>query len=220
MRSLQLQNNIHIYAQVVGSILYAATVSRLDLAHAASVLSGYISKWNDSHWSSAKHLLRYIKGTAHLTLTFNDQPQSLAFADADWGGNMDTCRSTTGYLFKVFGGAVAWKSRHQPTVALSTTEAEYMASADASRQAIWIRLFLDNLGLGLGDKPLQIYNDNAGTVALAKNPVHHERTKHIALRHHFIRENVEDGTVSLHHISTENNLADCHEACLDFDQLP
>ena len=198
----------HPYAQVVGSILYAATVSRPDLAHAASVLSGYISKWNDSHWFAAKHLLRYIKGTLDLSLTFSDQPMSLAFADADWGGDMDTHRSTTGYLFKVFGGAVAWKSRRQPTVALSTTEAEYMASADASRQAIWIRLFLDNLGLGLGDKPLQIYNDNAGTVSLAKNPVHHERTKHIALRHHFIREKVEDGTVSLHHIATENNLAD------------
>ena len=121
---------------------------------------------------------------------------------------MDTRRSTTGYVFKVFGGAVAWRSRRQPTVALSTTEAEYMASSDASRQAIWIRLFLDNLGLGLGDQPLQIYNDS-GTIALAKNPVRHERTKHIALQHHFIREKVEDGTVSLLHIPTENNLADC-----------
>ena len=118
----------HPYAQVVGSILSAATVSRPDLAHAASVLSGYISKWNYSHWSAAKHLLRYIRGTLDLSLTFSDQPISLAFADADWGGNMDTCRSTTGYLFKVFGGAVAWRSRRQPTVALSTTEAEYMAS--------------------------------------------------------------------------------------------
>ena len=87
---------------------------------------------------------------------------SLAFADADWVGHMDSRRSTTGYIFKVFGGATGWKSRLQPTVALSTTEAEYMAAAEAARQAIWICLFLDSLELGLGDKPLQIYNNNAG----------------------------------------------------------
>ena len=79
--------------------IYAATVSRPDLAHAASVLSAYISKWNETHWTAAKHLLRYIKGTISFTLTFNDQPQSTAFADADWGGDMDTRRSTTGYVF-------------------------------------------------------------------------------------------------------------------------
>jgi len=84
------------------------------------------------------------------------------------GGDLDTRRSTTGYVFKVYGGTVAWKSRRQPTVALSTTEAEYMASADAARQAIWLRLLLDDLQLGLGNKPLPIMNDNAGTIALSK----------------------------------------------------
>jgi len=92
----------------------------------------------------------------------------LGYADADWGDDLDTRRSTTGYVFKVYGGTVAWKSRRQPTVALSTTEAEYMASADAARQAIWLRLLLDGLQLGLGNKPFPIMNDNAGTIALSK----------------------------------------------------
>ena len=127
------------YPQAVGAILYASTVTRPDLSQAAGVLSRFISKWNESHWKAAKHLLRYIRGTSDLCLTFTAESGdriALGYADADWGGDLDTRRSTTGYVFKVYGGTVAWKSRRQPTVALSTTEAEYMASADAARQAI------------------------------------------------------------------------------------
>ncbi len=94
----------------------------------------------ERNWKAAKHLLRYIRGTSDLCLTFTAKSGdriALGHADADWGGDLDTQRSTTGYVFKVYGGTVAWKSRRQPTFALSTTEAEYMASADAARQAIW-----------------------------------------------------------------------------------
>jgi len=123
------------YPQIVGSILYASTVSRPDLAQPASVLSRFISKWNKSHYQAAKHLLRYIRGTSDLCLVFDGNCGKRiiqGYADAEWGGDLDTRRSTTGYLFRVYGGVVAWKSRRQPTVALSTTEAEYMASADAT----------------------------------------------------------------------------------------
>ena len=123
------------YPQIVGSILYASTVSRPDLAQPASVLSRFISKWNKSHYQAAKHLLRYIRGTSDLCLVFDGNCGKRiiqGYADAEWGGDLDTRRSTTGYLFRVYGGVVAWKSRRQPTFALSTTEAEYMASADAT----------------------------------------------------------------------------------------
>jgi hypothetical protein len=126
----------HPYAQVVGSILYASTISRPDLAQPVSVLSRFISKYSENHWKAAKHLLRYIRGTSDLALTFNADSGGrilLGYADADWGGDLDTRRSTTGHIFKVYGGVVAWKSRRQPTVALTTTEAEYMASADEAR---------------------------------------------------------------------------------------
>jgi len=125
------------YPQAV-SILYASTVTRPDLSQAPGVLSRFISKCNESHWKAAKHLLRYIRGTSDLCLTLTAESGdriALGYADADWGGDLDTRRSTTGYVIKVYGGTVAWKSRRQPTV-LSTTEAEYMASADAARQAI------------------------------------------------------------------------------------
>jgi hypothetical protein len=143
----------------------------------------------------------------------------MAYADADWAGDLDNRRSTTGYIFKIFGGAVAWKSRRQPTVANSTTEAEYMASSDATRQAIWIRLFLNGLGLDDGTKPFLILNDNNGAIALTKNPVHHERSKHIDIKHHFIREKVEDNTVTLLHVPSADNLADLLTKYLPKDTL-
>ncbi|KAE8542770.1 hypothetical protein D1P53_000832 [Cryptococcus gattii VGV] len=161
------------FPKLVGCILYAATVTRPDLAHAASVLSRFISKWNESHWLAAKHCLRYIRGTSDFSLVFDAH----------------SSKSTTGYVFKVYGGVVAWKSKRQPTVALSTTEAEYMASADAAKQAIWLRLLLEDIGLGL-------------------NPVNHEKSKHIDMRHHFIREKIEDKTVSLAHVPSVENIAD------------
>ena len=122
---------------------------------------------------------RYIRGTSDLCLTFTAESGdriALGYADADWGGDLDTRRSTTGYVFKVYGGTVAWKSRRQPTVALSTTEAEYMASADAARQAIWLRLLLDDLQLGLGNKPFP----------------HHERQRWYPLRSPKIRSITND----------------------------
>jgi hypothetical protein len=196
------------YAQLVGAVLYSSTVSQPDLSHAASVLSRYISKWSKTHFGAAKHLLRYLKGTKNYALIFKAVKQTVGYYDSDWGGNLDTQRSTTGYLFKIFEGVVSWRSRRQPTVALSTTEAECMASADAARQAIWLQQLLEDLQLGLGKDPFPIYNHNTDTVALSKNPVYHERSKHIGLQHHYLRERVEDGTISLLHIPSVNNIAD------------
>jgi hypothetical protein len=159
----------------------------------------------------AKHLLRYIRGTTDLGLTFDGdcgKQITLGYADADWGGDLDTRRSTTGYVFRVYGGVVAWKSRQQPTVALPTTEAEYMASADAAKQATWFRLLLDDLQLGpTKDSPIPILNDNNGCIAPSRNPVHQDKSKHIAMRPHFLREKVEDGAIDLSHVSSANNIA-------------
>lgn len=145
------------YPQIVGSVMYSATTSRPDLAYPAGVLARFIGKWSMSHYKAAKHLLRYIRGTTDLCLTFDAEAGKriiLGYADADWGGCLDTRRSTTGYLFKTFGGLVAWKSRRQPTVALSTAEAEIMASVDAGKQAVWLKRLLSDLNISL-DVPLK-----------------------------------------------------------------
>jgi hypothetical protein len=113
------------FAQVVGSLLYLSTITHPDLSYAANTLSRHLSKWNKDHWKAAKHLLRYIKGIRDLKLQYQgNKDKSLlvhAFADADYGGDLETRRSTTGYVFMAFGGPIAWKSCRQPTVALSTT---------------------------------------------------------------------------------------------------
>jgi len=124
------------YPQIVGSILYASTISRIDLSQPAAVLSRFVGKWNESHYQAAKHLLRYIRGTTDLSLVFyGDCGKRIiqGYADADWGRDLDTRRSTTVAISsKCMEEQLLGKSRWQPTVALSTTEAEYMASADAT----------------------------------------------------------------------------------------
>jgi hypothetical protein len=211
------------YPQMVGCVIYAMTVARPDLAQPASVLSRFVGKWNSSHFAAAKHLLRYIRGTSDLCLVYNgDSGKRIiqGYADADWGGDLDTRRSTTGYLFKVWGGLVAWKSKRQPTVALSTTEAEYMASSAATRQATWLRVLLNDLGAGLPvDEPISINNDNKGCIALSKNPVHHERSKHIDMQHHYLRQNVEEKKVSLDFVPSADNLADMLTKSLPYDTM-
>ncbi len=199
------------FPQLAGSILYAATIGRPDLSYHAGVLARYISKWNRSHYIAAQHVLRYIKATLHECLTFTSEQGKrilLGYADADWGGCLETRRSTTGYLFNAFGGTVAWKSRRQPTVALSTCEAEYMASCDAGRQGVWLKQLLSDIGLWTDNTPITILNDNQGAIALSKNPVKHAANKHIEMRHFWLRENVNAGILDLQHVPTEENQAD------------
>jgi hypothetical protein len=198
------------YPQIIGSVMYAATISRPDLSYAAGVLARFIGKWSMTHYQAAKHLLRYIRGTTDLCLTFDAEAGKrviLGYADADWGGCLDTRRSTTGYLFKTFGGLVAWKSRRQPTVALSTAEAEIMASVDAAKQAVWLKKLLSDLNISI-DVPVQIHNDNMGAIHLSQHPGSHDRTKHIDMRHLWLREKVVDGTVEMKHVPTNDNVAD------------
>jgi hypothetical protein len=185
------------YPAIVGSLMYAATITRPDIAQAVGLLARTATKWNMQHVHAAKHLLRYLQGTTDLCLTFDATSSKrvvLGYADADWGGCLDTRRLTTGYLFKTFGGPVAWKSRRQPTTALSTAEAKYMASSDAARQAIWLRRLLSDLGEL--PAPLPILNDNNACIQLSKNPVHHDRSKHIDMRRHFLRDRVRSNSSS------------------------
>jgi len=126
------------YREIVESLLYLSTITQPDISHAIGTLCRFMSKWNSKHIAAAKHILQYLKGTKTLALTFkcNVNSDPIGFADADWAGDKSNSHSTNGYLFSCFGGLICWKSRLQPTVAMSTTEAEYMASSDATRQAI------------------------------------------------------------------------------------
>ncbi|KAI7948915.1 hypothetical protein MJO29_010580 [Puccinia striiformis f. sp. tritici] len=130
-----------------------------------------------------------------------------ATSDADWAGDKSTLRSTTGYVFKFMDGAISWRSRLQPTVALSSTEAEYRAITEAGQEALWLMKLMKEIEIPV-QTPLELICDNLSAIHLAQNPVHHGRVKHVAIEHHWIREHVQEGTFKMKHAYTSNMIAD------------
>ena len=161
------------------------------------VVSRFLSNPGKEHWEGVKWILRYLKGTSKMCLYFrrrNDLTLQ-GFSDADLGGDLDSRKSTTGYIFTLGGTAVSWKSKLQSRVALSTTEAEYIAISEAAKEMIWLKNFLKELGKEQDVSPL--FSDSQSAIGLAKNPVFHSRCKHIQLKYHFIRDLINDGDLSL-----------------------
>lgn len=195
------------YQRLIGSLMYLAVCTRPDIAHAVSVLSQFNAKYTEEHWRSAKRVLRYLKGTVSHGLVFKKTGKYVqGFVDADWANDEQDRRSYTGFTFLLGGAAVSWESKKQRTVALSSTEAEYMALAEAAKEAIYVKGLLNEL-LGK-DLHIELFCDNQGAQKLACNPVFHNRTKHIDVRHHFIREAVENHMLKLSHVPTEKMVAD------------
>ena len=195
------------YQSLVGSLMYAMTGTRPDLAYAVSQLSQFNAKPTAIHLTAAKRVLRYLKGHADLGITYRDDDNSLnGYCDTDWGANEDR-KSISGYLFMLGGGAISWSSKKQSTVALSSTEAEYIALVQAAKESIWLQRLLSELGWTERDHKV-IWEDNQGAIALAVNPEYHACTKHIDIQYHFIRECVENDRIKLEYIPTAEQLAD------------
>ena len=158
-----------------------------------------------------KHVLRYIKGTLNQKLSYQKSKNGLGihgYSDADWGSSSDR-KSTTGYYFSLNeeGPAISWKSKKQPTVALSTCEAEYMALTAATQEALFLNMIVKDFSL-LTSSLVCIHGDNQGAIALVKNPVSHNRSKHIDIKYHFIREKYSNGLIDLKYVPTNDNIAD------------
>eukprot|EP00253_Pinus_taeda_P023034 PITA_23034 len=140
------------YASAVGSLMYAMVCTILDIAHAVGVLSRFMSKPGKEHWTAVKRVFRYLRGTSDYGLCYQGRPEldrvldTRGFVDADWAGDLDQRRSTSGYVFNLFGGEVNWMSKKQSVVALSTTEAEYMAATHASKEAVWLQRLCSSMG--------------------------------------------------------------------------
>jgi hypothetical protein len=206
------------YRKLVGSLLYASTHTRPDIAFAFGSLSRHLHAPGLSHWQAVKHLLRYIKGTIHYGLRFNNTDDNdddlFLHCDADYAGS-ETRKSTTGYVAIAAGGAVTWNSVLQRTVAKSTMEAEYVALAEAVKEALWISKLARELSAVQGEKlpgmptgPPIICSDNEAALILAKNPERHQKAKHIDIKYHFIRDEYEAGRIRLQRVSTDENRAD------------
>lgn len=172
------------------------------MSHAASQLSQFNDCFGRPHWIVAKRVLRYLKKTADFRITYKYGGSDLqGFVDADWTGSVHDRKSFTGYAFTMNGGCVSWDSRKQRTVALSSTEAEYMALSEAAKEAVYLRCLVQELGINADN--LTLSSDNLGAQMLASNPVFHARPKHIDIRHHFVRNIVESGLVRLRYLASE-----------------
>ncbi|GKD72256.1 hypothetical protein Tco_1330538, partial [Tanacetum coccineum] len=195
------------YASAVGSVMYTMVCTRLDIAHAVGVVSRFMSNPGREHYEAVKWLLCYLKGTSKTTLYFSIKEVVLeGLCDLDYGGCLDLGKSTTGYVFTVGGTTVSWMSRIQKCVAMSTTEAEYMAIVEAGKELVWLKNFLEQLDRAQTECVL--FLDNESAIHITKNPVFHGRTKHIKIRYHYIRELVSEGTLSLKKIRGAKNPAD------------
>jgi hypothetical protein len=196
------------FQSIIGSLLYIMLGTRPDIAYAVTKLAQFSANPSQEHVDKAKHICRYLLGTRDYTLIYDGTSQKglMAYTDSDWAADQLRRRSITGYFFKLANGIFCWRSHAQKTVALSSTEAEYMALSDCSRQAIWIKTLFSELGLTLNAIP--IYGDNQGSIFIGSNPVQEKRTKHIDIRYHYIRECIEDKKVELFFIEGSNNPAD------------
>ena len=196
------------YPALVGKLLYLSNCTRPDITAAVNYLSRFMSAPNELHWEQAKRVLRYVKGTMHYTLTFSGQcsPDPLCFQDASYADGPSR-RSRTGYVVLMCGAAIVWGSRLQTTVALSTVEAEYMSLAAACQELLHLRQLLNCLGVEFSG-PFRMFEDNQGCIALATNAVTTNRTKHIDVKYHFVRQCVQRHQVSVVWCPTADMLAD------------
>ena len=196
------------YQVVIGSLLYIMLGTRPDIAFAVTKLAQFSANPSDEHLKKALHVCRYLAGTKDYRLVYDGRKGEgiNAMTDSDWGSDPTTRRSQTGYFVSLASGAFSWTSRAQKTIAHSSTEAEYMALSDCSRQCVWVHQLFGELGYKV--KPIQISGDNQGSIFIASNPVVDKRSKHVEIRFHYIRDVIARGLVEVTFIPGEENPAD------------
>jgi len=173
-------------AALVGSLLYLSTTTRPDIAFAVGVLSRFMSCPEQDHMRAAKGVLRYLRGTTRLGVMHGGSEALQGYVDADWAGDIDGRRSTTGFIFTLNGGPITWESKRQSTVATLTAEAKYEAAAMATKEALWLRRLLLALSVVSGAVPMG--EDNQSCLALVNNPEATGRTKHVDVAYHMVRD--------------------------------
>ncbi|CAM8956687.1 unnamed protein product [Rhodiola kirilowii] len=203
-----------LYRSMIGSLLYL-TASRPDTAYVVGVCARYQADPKESHLLQVKRIIKYVCGTVDFGIwcTKDANPHLVGFCDADWAGNAEDRKSTSGGCFFLGNNLVSWFSKKKNSISLSTAEAEYIAARICCTQLLWMKQMLSEYGVE--QKEMTMYCDNMSAISISKNPVQHSRTKHIDIRHHFIRELVEQKVVTLKHVTTDKQLADIFTKPLD-----
>lgn len=211
-QTLLCRSDIQLYQEITGALMFCATSCRPDISHAVNMLARRMAAPRVCDMTSARRVLRYLKGAAHLGLLFKSStdpvhPHLHAYVDADWASCVEGRRSTSGSIVFYNGSPVSWSSGLQSIVALSSTESEYIALSSVCTEISYLRE-LTNYMRRPPIGPTTIFEDNQGAIHLVENPVHHKRTKHIDVRYHYVREAHERGLVRVTKIHTDLNKAD------------
>lgn len=202
------------FRSLVGCLQYL-TFTRPDIAYSVNSICQFLQSPTEDHLIAAKRILRYVKGTMNLGLFYSKntsladvlQTDIQAFCDADWAGDPNDRKSTTGFVVLVNNAPISWCSKKQHAVSRSSTEAEYRSMADATSEIQWLITLLKDLGIQLAHTPVLLC-DNVSALALASNPVHHSKLKHVEVDVHFTREKVKAGTLQVQFVPTHDQLAD------------
>lgn len=205
------------FREAVGSLMFAATCTRPDIAFAVNQVAQFSTNPAKAHWEAVKRILSYLRGTITSGICYGgvqERNMLLTYSDSDYAGDLVTRKSTTGVFCFLNGGPVSWSSHRQDCVSLSSTEAEYVAASAATKTVIWFRQLLDDIGWEQ-KSPTTLLCDNQGAISLVKNSGHQARTKHIDVKYHHIRNMVKEGVIHIQYIHTSQQLADILTKPLD-----
>ena len=196
------------FRRIMGSLQYLS-LTRPDISFAVNKLSQFMHKPTTTHWTTTKRLLRYLKQIIFYGIQVHRAGPSVlhTYSDADWAGNVDDRTSTSAYISFLGPNPISWTSKKQRAVARSSTEAEYRALANAASETIWLSTLFKELAFPIQDSPLLLC-DNLGATHLSFNPVNHSRMKHIQIDLHFVRDLVQQGSLQVRHVHTQDQLAD------------
>ena len=191
--------------------MYAMTCTRPDVAYALSMTSRHQATPGPDHWTAVKNILRYLNRTKNKFLVYGGQRELVAegYTDASFMTDPDDRRSQSGYVFLLNGGAVSWRSWKQSTTADSTTSAEVMAAAEASKEGVWIKKFLEELDVVPSSQgPLELFCDNSASISQIKEPRSHHKTKYMDRKYFVTRDLIEEGKIALLWVDSNSNTAD------------
>lgn len=197
------------YASAIGSLMYAMLCTRPDICYAVGLVSRFQSNPGKAHWKAVKRILRYLRGTADYQLCYQGSKVHLVgYTDADWAGDADERKSTSGYVFLLGDTSISWYSKKQTCVALSTMEAEFVALSAAAQEGVWLNRFLNHLNRQAPRNPVTIMSDSQSSIAYTKDSKFHSKAKHIDIKYHFVKDLVAQGEVNVKYITTQDMIAD------------
>jgi hypothetical protein len=197
------------FRSVIGCLRYLVN-SRPDIALSVGVASRFMEEPSVAHWAAVKQILRYVRGTLGYGCRYkkgSGVPELVGYSDSDHAGDLNDRKSTSGVVFFLGDSLITWTSQKQKGVATSSCEAEYIAAAGATTQGVWLSRLIGDL-TGRSAERFRLYIDNQSAIALSKNPVLHDRTKHIDIKFHYIRQCIEEEKLDVDHVRTDEQLAD------------